>query len=900
MSIPIKITFGLQLDNAKIPQSSPLIGGHYYQGPRGLLHILETYLGLSGHPSDQEYLRIENYRQALSGLLKEQPGVFYARSFQADQFGTAQELLSRRDELLMNGWDFSPKGNCPDRLQTLSALEGHFFRSCPGYADRFDEVLEKLKSRKHPISEIQLTAPFELLPYPFQRLLQALEVSGCIIRPFAEAEQDLEGTRDLDAFRRILYGRKAEKELEGDGSLVILKGKRATELATFLAQLCRENPDFDPFCLIPEKNRNLDNALIQEGQPAMGLESASLARPVLQILKLAPAFLWDPVDPFKMLEFVNLALKPLDDDLANAIAGQLAQRPGIDSDDWKRTVARAFEQIEARYPDDKKRLANARDQYQFWFRRKRYSPEGKLPKKEVIELFGFIQNWASDLFDPESGRNRSLLVLGEQAKRIREILEALPEQQLSQLEVEQIVRTIYEPAPIVFEEEQQGRLRHVYKPGAITSEVDQLLWWNFIQSDPVHFFSKWYHSERKYLESLDIHPESPETENQRRLWFRKRPVRLCKEQLILVAPESVNGENTIPHPMMGDLEAAFGDLNVLCWDMQEKLPFKGLDWKLPGFIEQDSKPLGQAEAFITIERDAWINQRKRESFTSLESLFYYPYQWVFRYQLKLRKSSILSVVAEETLMGNLAHRMFEFLFQEPLDIWNKENLHRWIEDRFESLLASEGSVLLLYGREPQRISFLNKLKFAAWSLVSSLQSNNWQIVKSELELEGPFGEVQMRGFADLVLKRGEEEAIIDLKWRGLSRRTNMIRNEEDLQLILYSLLLTKDPAKAHTAYFIIRDGQLIARDNAAFAEVQAIQEDADRQSVNRDILNRMLHTFEWRMKQLNAGKIEIRTSDTQIELEDHYADEGVQWENMLEMRTEDSWYDDYKTLIEFR
>lgn len=52
-----------------------------------------------------------------------------------------------------------------------------------------------------------------------------------------------------------------------------------------------------------------------------------LARPSLQILKLIPAFLWNPADPFKILEFASLAVKPLEDELSRRIAEQVAENP---------------------------------------------------------------------------------------------------------------------------------------------------------------------------------------------------------------------------------------------------------------------------------------------------------------------------------------------------------------------------------------------------------------------------------------------------------------------------------------------------------------------------------------------------------------------------------------------
>ena len=893
----IHITFGLQLDKATPIPDTQIEGGIYYTGPKGLISLLETYLGLAGTPADLEYLRIEKYRQALSQHLEKEPTAFFARSFLADQFGTAQDLLSRRDELLMAGWDFQIREGCPPRIRTLSEIEQHYDPSYAGYADRFELVLNSLPELHHPIKSIHLCEPLDLLPYSLQRLFRSLETSGIELHSMPEPLIPEQARTDLERFQMGLFNRSGPFELEGDGSLLLIKGKDDALLAGYLAKLLAGNPDFKPSILIRESSRLLEAAFAQEGLPGMGLESTSLARPVLQILKLAPAFLWTPINPYKMLEFVNLALKPLDDDLANAIGAELAASPGLDSEQWRRSIARAFERIEKKYPNDPKRLAAARDQYQFWFRRKRYPQDGHVPKAQVFSIFAHIQSWAYETFERDGKTNSSLLVLSEQAKRIKEILEALPEQQLTMLETERIVRTIYEPTPFVVQAEEQGRYHRVPHPGAAIQSMPDLIWWNFIQQEPVHFFSRWYVQERKYLEQQGVRTETPDEENTRRLRMRRLPIARTSKRLLLFVPDSRQGESAIAHPLTGELEAIFGDLTPIRIEAEQEKSIPGFPGVVPAYCQLAPRPLPQPQAFINVSKKDWIKDRKKESYTSLESLLYYPYQWVFRYQLRLRKSSILSVVPDETLMGKLAHRLFEKLFEEFHINWTREQLDQWIETTFPDLLAREGAVLLLYGREPERISFLRRIKFAAWSLVSAIQANNWEVEASEEELEREIGDSSIRGFADLILKRGPEKAILDLKWRGLRRRSEMIRNEEDLQLNLYSLLLTGDPGGAHTAYFIIRDGRFVARTNEAFAEVQPVQGDADRREVCQRIHQRMVATWEWRKGQLQKGWIEVRCTETVDELEDTYADEGVDWQDILEMRSESAYYDDYRTLI---
>ncbi|MCP3929529.1 MAG: hypothetical protein GY705_10550, partial [Bacteroidetes bacterium] len=350
------IYFGLAIDDLFYPLPGKTQGGNFYCGQKGLLYVLETHLGRSAHSFNNNFLRIEQYRQALLLHRLENPTVFYNQSFQADQFGTAEELLSMRDELLLSGWNFSQNETLPVRLKIFSEIEGlfsdakdssEFLYLLPGFADRFLFILNKLATRTIPVTKIILVEPFDLLPSHFQNLFSLLREKDVEVKEHLIDSDSDDG--DLWDFKKLLTspGETANKKsLKGDGSLLILKAKRETEAAQYLAKIFEKNPEFRPLCLIPEKSRSLDNALIQEGLPSMGIQSSSLARPSLQILKLVPAFLWKPIDPFKLLEFVTLSLKPLEDELAAIIASQLAQNPGLYSESWHIAINQYFKDLE--------------------------------------------------------------------------------------------------------------------------------------------------------------------------------------------------------------------------------------------------------------------------------------------------------------------------------------------------------------------------------------------------------------------------------------------------------------------------------------------------------------------------------------------------------------------------
>ena len=903
----MELIFGLQLDTQVFPKPIPGKHGCRVVGPNGLLQILESYLGLSGHPNDEEHLRIVQYRSALRYTAAKSESAFYQESLNADDMGTAATLLAWRDELLLAGWDFKATNLLPERLNALSAVEACIqkeqeFSLNPGFAGRFVEVIDKLGVRKHPIGLLSILEPRSYLPAHFRRLFKKLEESGVDIKQIPAPKGIAKG--DLAAWQHLIRAEDAptpKSSFQADGSLLILKAKRESDLASAVAKLIQRNqPTFFPTCLIPEKNRKLDEALIQEGMPSMGVLSASLARPSLQMLKLVTTFFWEPIDPFKILEFLTLPMKPLHDDLAFVIARQISERPGLGGDLWKSSIARFFEALDERKDLSKKQVRLIRYAYNFWFERTRYSITGHVPKHEVIEVFEFLAQWAIQAYaDTKKQENTSLLVLSEQAKRIGELLQALPasEDQLTNLEVERIVRTVYEPSPVVFAPPQTKHLPYVHHTSALIGESPQLLWWNFLRNEPDYFFNRWYSEELEYLQQLSIEVFGPKEQNRLLLWQRNRPVLGTSQQLILCIPETVDGTEAYPHPLHDELQARFEDLENIVFhlDQPEDMDRLRLYFQPLPFESYESIPLGVSHPFVQLPPDYTLEAREQETFSSLSSMFYYPYQWVFRYQLKLRKSSILSVSGDRALKGNLAHRFIELMLKEEGADWTREKVRAWVDRMAPRLLAREGAVLLMYGREPERVAYLQKIKFAAWSLLKSIQENNWTVSATEQSLEGTFGQTGVKGIADLILERGKERAIIDLKWRGLRRREQSMRSKEDLQLQLYAHLLREANEPVHTSYFILSDGRFVARNNEAFRHIVGLAPESDALAIHQEVIQLMERTYQWRLEQIQSGLIEIRTAQTAVDLEDAY--QGIPFMEMLEMRAEDAPFDDYQTLI---
>jgi hypothetical protein len=99
----------------------------------------------------------------------------------------------------------------------------------------------------------------------------------------------------------------------------------------------------------------------------------------------------------------------------------------------------------------------------------------------------------------------------------------------------------------------------------------------------------------------------------------------------------------------------------------------------------------------------------------------------------------------------------------------------------------------------------------------------------------------------------------------------------------------------HTAYFIMENGRLIARDRLAFQDLTPVSPGVDSLEVRKRILEKISATLQWRLEQVQRGEIEIRCASTIQDLDKHYAQDDLL--ALLELKNEDAPFDDYRTLI---
>lgn len=295
-----RITFGLHLDGQRSTQPSDSLGVSIV-GPLGFLNILETHLGQTAlHPSQAE--RIIQYRDCLQKRDADQR--FFHNSFATDPLGTAACLLDWRDQWALHGWEGSMPADAPKRLRDLAEVESLAWTLVsPNVGQRLKAIKTALQYRKPDIEQVRLVEPINTFPARWQAVLMELPVVEI-------GELDASGQGFLGALQVGLKNAAAgqiPKKLkwQDDGSVIVVQAETRALAAHWLAT---QLDDRRPTLLISGGDgARLDAHLAASLRPRQGLKEASSFRPALQVLPLALELLWEPLNFYALVQFLNLS-----------------------------------------------------------------------------------------------------------------------------------------------------------------------------------------------------------------------------------------------------------------------------------------------------------------------------------------------------------------------------------------------------------------------------------------------------------------------------------------------------------------------------------------------------------------------------------------------------------------
>ena len=863
------VTFGLTLDGHRGGTRTNSFASATL-GRNGFLGLLETYLGLSRPP-----LSVARRVATYLGYLRQcdDGQQFYSKTLRVDSLGAAAKLLAWRDELRLAGWDGRASADVPRRLRELAQVEALSAGLPPGEPERVHAVTAALATGPTPITSIVLVDPTDSFPTAWQQLLKALPG----VKEWQPEPQGEGYLRELQeqALQAVLEGSVLNREVRSalDGSVQLFATSTHEAAEHWLSARCTTQPA-DQLFLCESGGDAVDTTLMASGGVCSGFENPSELRPALQAAALALEMCWEPVDAGKLMEFLVHPVGPFSRSARSVLSKALAEQPGIGGEYWvnARNTLAALEGGES--------LSQEVD---FWLQGERWSRDTGAPLDQIALRIGKLQ---------ESHRRRlanpdAIATFGpayEQCSAILEGLKELESQQIATLVPRQLEQLIGHATPVGARNPranaQVGCMRSSTSPATCIDPADEVIWW-MPASPSLPAESPWTPMEKDALRKMGVSLSDP----QQRLrllgqqWLR--PLLAARKRFCLVLPPS----GTEEHPFRQLLARLAPGL---------------LDSQLS--IEPDAAHVGalafevtrvelpETPQYIALEKPIAL-PKEGLSYTSLTELYNNPALFGLKRAARLKATNVLSAEENNRLLGTLAHRFIEELFQDP-EALTKSNDEAivWFRTRVESLLEAEGAPLLMQGAGLSLQRFKSICEGAICSLLDHLRAAGVIECRTEVEVDGTLGPVGLTGKVDLLVKLLDGRYVaFDMKWRGDKKYASLLLDGKHLQLALYATLLHQKLSitPAAVGYFIFESGAVYITSSDLFPAAQVRVPKGGVTVAN--LLDGAKESWKWRASQWNHGQIEVvRDAD----LKDYQTPEGA-----LAVEKLGPWHEDFLVLL---
>ncbi len=763
--------------------------GEAWAGPRFLLNLLETQLGLGG-PVVPAALR----SATLVPTVRASDG-FWSASAEVDPLGTARALLDWRDALWMAGW----RGEAL-RAGRLAALAKVTSGAPPGMPDRIVAVAAALDDRAADVDELVLVEPSDDLPPAWRLVLDRLVARGTRLTTTDVPPADARG--DLARAQRLTFAPEA------DGTLQLLRPhgplQAAEEVAAWLAARATLAQT-----IVVAADPVLDAALRRHGLPTTGSSRHARDNALIQILPLTLALGWAPPDPARALELLTLADGPVPRGIAWRLARALHEQPAVDSDPWRAGIAAGLAAIES--PDDRARL-EARLAVLFEARVRR---GGKYPAAEARRRLDVLDTWVRGRMTRATTDLLAWTALARAAMNLRALVDASG---LDGLEAPELERFLDEAldgdAPLAAFPAEAG-LTAVPSPGAVAGPAACVVWWNFdLESVPAIPVLPLTSAERRALLAAGVVLPDPGELAVAAAARWRRPLQQATDALLLVCPRTTaDGTERHPHPLWDELEA----------DLAEGASLAALVRATPFAAPPQQRRASRA---LPLPRRAWnvapgvVRPRVSESPSSLGTLLGCSFKWAVSYQGGVWAGGTAALPETERMLGSLTHLLLARLLREGLG--SPDDAEARAQTLFDAEGARIAAPLFLPGFDAARADARKIVGLATRELVRMLSSAGLGVQAVETLAERETAEGRIGGTPDLVV--GAPTAVIDLKWSGAAFRRDQLRTGTAYQLAAYAHLVADAVAASlpPVAYYIVREQRLLTTDVAAFRDADRV------------------------------------------------------------------------------
>lgn len=764
--------------------------GELWVGEDGFRDALEMALGLGGH-----YRSPMERALGLVGALEKSEG-FWSKSTEVDPIGSAQRILSIRDDLRMCGWRGQGQSK---RLKQLAVVCKGIRHGLP---DRLAAIADALESRSAGIEQIDMFEDPRELPAAWMDVIKKLEAQGA--RIVRRELNPVESAGDLAASRKTGFTPKR------DGSLQLLRPpgflEAAEETAAFLSKL-EESESTVVVC----PDETLDQALHRHGRPTIGRRPETGKSPLSPILPLVLSLGWSLQDPAQAAELLALSTGPVPEHLARKLLNVLQDWPAVGSDSWNGVLAGV---------DDKKYKSNVLERLRVFF--KPAVERGSLyPRSEVTKRLDVLRTWLHGRMEGEGKDKKPWNSAIEQCDELGRLVNAYGRSGLTNRELLLLVEKAGEVGKAPRPWPAEAGLRGLGSPGGVAGEVENVVWWNFSLSkySPPPSAVPLSRGEEKELSALGVRLPDPGREAVRQAERWRRPLLQASKTMLLVCPQrGTDGEENFPHPAWDEVKS-----RLLEWHLEKELVSTGIfGRKMPQKKRPALLPLPGQITELKVEKGR-LKLRGTESPSSLGPMIGCPLQYVLKHAGKLEAgiSAGLPDASDSRVRGSLSHLLLAEVLENKKkgkDITPdeaREMAGRLFDERAPRLMA----VLFLPGNDAARAEVRRVVCQAAESLVRLFDRMGLYVREIEKRHEMEAMGIKVSGRLDLLA--GDPAKVIDLKWSGAGYRSSEMEAGTSYQLATYSRLISeKFPP---VAYYIIWENRLLATDKKAFPEAEEVK-----------------------------------------------------------------------------
>jgi len=801
-------------------------------GPEVLLRWLETQLGLLFEPVAHSS-RVTQYAVALDPV----GDACFSESLGTDRWSTAAELLERRGELRLAGWDEMTSSKLPVLPKDLARAAEKAGELFPDEAERLARVLTALEAGQSlPPHRCGLQDPLERWPAKWQGLLRQLTTEEAP-EPSPAAR---EGSSLREAQQQVLCGEVVA--IAPDASLRWVTSTSILTACEVVASALSKAPkilaETAVCCEDDQVALCLDGCFEQLGLPTMGAALRSRAHPIFQILPLALSLCWEPVDPGLLLDLLSLPVSPIPRKAARQLAKALREQPGLGSAEWEEAMG----ELCGEQSDPEGKL---KTRLQDWLGAPRVSRGQAVPAQLIAERCALVARWAAGYAAVREEPEDEVLVaaLKTAATQAAELGE-LAQDQGGDLTEPQLLRlrdaTLQQGGKVKPHLTAAGGATLASSLAELSGRYSRLVWLGLgTDTGPT---SRWTTAEREALQRAGLELD----DGSRKVAALREAERrgFCNVSEALLAVSLPGEEEKQPHPLwvriQSGLEQGKQGKPVLVDDL------------LIGGRTNELRPWPAETKSTVVEpcqprRPVWyvpadlLAERSSSSATELENRLACPLKWTFHYLAGLRASPIASLPDSFLLKGTFCHSVLQAVFGKGGPLPSPEDAVSAVSAVFDRRLPLDAAPLAQPDRLMERHQLRDELLAATRTFAQALRDGHYTVEGMEVSIEGKMEGRKLSGYIDCIAKRKDgSEAIIDFKYAGRNKYPGLIKDGRAVQLATYAYSRSQTPGQKGTfpavAYLILADGLFYAPSGscpsglhpAAKVEAPAIAEVWDR------------------------------------------------------------------------